>query len=239
MATGFFKRRLGFRTRRYGGAKRTLRKARAGRGRIASKMYVKQAISRMMENKYILSNLTTVSSNIHSTNPVMFLLNPLVQGDNDDNRTGSKVHFKSLNIRMELIPLSSYPPETHPYRILLFRYKQPRGADPTFTNLFNTATPTQFSQYNKLDINFSSRFEIIRDMTIQPVHQYSAQLHTIYKKINIRQQVNHITDYSLGNTGTIADIDTNAYFLAVISPYADNIPDTRLNLGYTMGFKDM
>lgn len=223
---GWIQRRLGFRTKRYGGKKRFAKRTQG----LATKDYVKKQMSRNNEMHHIITN-TTLTSTLASASYYSTLLNGLVQGDTDNNRTSDRVKFHNFSGKLSFHVPAGVQGN---YRITIVRYKQPRGTSATLADIFS-ASPSVFHQYNDNNIDFNTRYDIIRDFTVEVQTAYASQ--TMSKLVDISFNANElISDYSLSNIGSIADIDKNAYFLMLQSDISTN---TTVNISSTFNFKDM
>lgn len=79
--------------------------------------------------------------------------------------------------------------------------------------MFGSSTPYPTDYPYNLVQNFNEHYEIMYDKELNLHSNYSAQvLHTL---LDVDLSGDMKTDYSLGNAGTIVDIDTNALYLLV------------------------
>lgn len=230
MAVGFLRRRLGFRTRRHGGTKRQTRK------KLATIGYVKRAISADNEKKFIyVTNSLMGGANLTNATPQLNLLNGLAQGTTDQTRLGDRVKFKRLLMNiLASAPISATGNSTS-YKFDIMRYKQPRGAAFTMTNLYGSATPATIDNFNEASTDWKSRFECLatRTFVINYPAATVAQIYLFSFEVNLDDA---ITDYSLGNAGTIADIDKNAYYLVA---HQDTALATSVYYAYYLWYTEM
>ena len=201
LKSGYIKRRLGFKTRKYGGAKKTLKS-----GKIATRAYVKRIISAEKETHNIQTD-ATLTTTLTSAANYSTLLNPLSQGDTDNTRTGDKVKFTSFKGKLQIIGAAGL---NQNYRCTIVRQKNPRGNAASIADVFG-AGANVFHHFNHSNVDFTSRYEIVLDKTMNIASNHSTQVG--YGIMDISFDADQVADYSLGNAGSIADIDTNAYIL--------------------------
>lgn len=219
---GYFARRLGYKTRRYGG-----RNPKAGK-KLATVATVKRLINVNKENKCTFSTQNTLTTLLNNGNQLLYLLNGLTQGDTDNTRDGDIVTWSRLRMRFLI-----YGTGSSVYHVQVIRVKKPRGVAPTLTQMFGGTQPSPIDYPYYATQEFNQHYEIIYDKEL-PIHSnYSAQtMHTLCE-VDISPDIK--TDYSLGNAGTIADIDANALYLVVRT---DNGANTTVNWSNLFFFKD-
>lgn len=188
----------------------------------ATKAYVKKAIDHQIEQKYIdtLGVFNTVVGGVNSV-----LINGLVNGSQENNRIGDKIKIKELRFMGELTqisaPIASNTQASNMSRVLIIWDKQPNGGAFTFGGnggIFNPATANYDAVLNFNTDTVSNRYHILYDKTFQPtvlaygatpINGFNSKGITIHRKI----KVNKVTNYGLGNTGTITDINTGSLYL--------------------------
>lgn len=205
---GWIQRRLGFRTKRYGGKKRFAKRT----ANLATKQDVKRMISSQEETKMIITPASTLSITLNNITPISTFLNPLGQGDTDNTRTGDKV--RNLQFKCMLYFICPAGGQGN-YRAFIIRCKQPRGVSPTLTDIMGSASPPVYYNYNYSNIDFNSRYEIMADRRLVTNSNFSTQQQNLLLDMSFSCEDSQ-TDYSLGNAGSIADVDKNSYHLFVL-----------------------
>lgn len=231
--SGFLLRRLGYRTKRYGGSKRSATK---GDRKLVTKKQVKTMINRTMETKFIFSAYTTISSDIRYTAPYYGLINNLQQGNTDNTRTGDRVRYGMLDMHVNLAKTGNNTVQTQ-CRVMLLRLKNPRGATPASSTIqYNSNRPMEIMD----DVNYDwdSRWAIEYDsgVFVYPITSIASQFQQ--HVIHIRKNLDFVTDYSLGNAGTIADIEKNALYLYITNDNS-TVSEFAATLTYKIDYKDL
>uniref|UniRef100_UPI0040474672 hypothetical protein n=1 Tax=Aliarcobacter sp. TaxID=2321116 RepID=UPI0040474672 len=135
------------------------------------------------------------------------ILNLVVAGDDEANRTGNKVLMKSISTKLVVYPGSSQTVDNAFLRAMIIYDKAPNGGFPTQANLL---TPS--SVFGRTPTYYYDRFTKIWDEMI-PVGDVSKntgpQVFNIYKKLSLESV------YS-GSAGTIADIQTGGLYFIVL-----------------------
>lgn len=226
----FSERNSGFRTKRYGGQKRKMKNM------LATVTKVRTMIDRTSEKKFLNLQFGTAQLSVTagSANPLLYILNPLLQGTSDNTRLGDRVRFSKLQLHVVLQAPASIT-DTRNVCIRIIQVKEPRGVIPTNLQLYNNATPSPFDHPNFVTIDFPARFKIL---ATKYVH-FNPQIGTQTPVINTNFTINlkdMLTDYSIGNAGTIADIDRNALYISVISEGASTMTVT---IPYYLWYRDM
>lgn len=231
MTAGFLKRRLGFRTKKHGGVKRRAKKN--------SKLIkrVKAIVNATNEKKFLQvafgsGNITNI---LGISNPVLYLLNGMTQGVTDNTRIGDRVRQHKLELNA-FVSCTASTTQTYNLVCRIIRVKEPRGVAPTTLQIMNTATPNPLDLFNHVNVDWSSRFENIHEqvftLTPQTATTNAGHVFRIYLPLG-----DLITDYSIGNAGTIADMDKNAIYLQVLSSDASNT--SSLTVAYYLWYYDM
>lgn len=133
------------------------------------------------------------------------LLNPLQQGTTAETRIGRKITLKDVLIRMFITRHSSDTKGAF-YRIVVFYDRKPAGAAPSATTIFDVDTIL-----SPLNRGNAGRFSILFDETVEMDEQTDFKTRKIYIPLTRTP----VTDYGLGNAGTIADISKGALYLWV------------------------
>lgn len=174
------------------------------------------------EQKYI--DLTAQTPGPSSAGDFV-LLNPLSQGTSAHERVGDQVRFKSIDVRLAM---ANTVDAVIWCRTMIIRDNQPNGAVPTVANLLED-TGGAIQSFRNLD--YGKRFKVYYDN----VHCFKATStgycdQPSFVSIHVdlyntkKQNIPNITEYGLGNAGTIADISKGAYYLFVITNTATNQP---------------
>lgn len=155
------------------------------------------------------------------------LLNPLVRGTAQEERIGDQVRFKSIDIRAKI---SNAQTGERWLRMIVIKDNQPNGATPTMGNFFiDTGNP--IISFRNLD--YGKRFKVYYDQTFAfQAHDPAAAgyvaeptteaIHIDLKACRQYGSTNNVTEYGLGNAGTVADIAKGAYYLLCIGNNATN-----------------
>lgn len=222
MASGFIRRRLGFRTKRYGGAKRQR----------TFTAEVKKIIDKQVDKKFIVVAHSALTTTMTNGNPASTFLNPLVQGVTDNTRLGDRIKAKYL-----LYNFFIYGPAGASCEVAyaLIRTKDPRGVAPSYTQIFNTATPAPDDNFNHSTVDWNNRFECLKRGTVHIQANYSTQVQTQMRRLKIDLK-DAISDYSISNAGSVADVDKNAYYMLF---YTDSGSNTTVYHAYQFYFVDM
>lgn len=161
------------------------------------------------EDKFRDNFQTSFSS---TTTPSLTLLNELGQGTAESNRIGASVKNKSIYIRFFCDNNQSNPAPQY-VRYMIVKDKQPNGAVPAITDILNGSTIQSARQINK-----AKRFQVYRDEVFYVDNNTKAgHVETIF--VDLKDGQDDHTEYS-GNSGTITDISTNAYYFIHFSNIA-------------------
>lgn len=169
------------------------------------------------QNKWISGdNFAAFSASLTNAAPLIVTLNPLLQGTTNTTRIASKVRMGNLQLRLYFDSILNSNGQQ--VRIVLVRDAVAEGVVTTTGEVFNNTTPSTYTLQNMVSVN-PSRYQILHDVTTRrndwvPVNSGSPQIMTCLMEIN--KQLGFVTDYSRGNGGTVADIDTNALTLFVL-----------------------
>lgn len=212
---------------------------------------------------------SALSTTFQANNPSWFLLNGLTQGDTASTRDGDEVRSTSVHITGHIFSQdSAYYDKSlvtdYKVRIVIFNFKNPRGTTPTiigtqaagnaFCPLFKTSGATTifpFTMYNTAD-NCYEHYDVLSD-TIVDLKQAGQYWQSVYNAVgqhvqggfsarfDIKVPVSKIIDYSIGNAGTIADINKNAIFVLFITDWNGTVyGDTlEIDMDAKFFFKDM
>lgn len=219
--------RSGFSTRR-----RTRGRRNRTRGAIATVGKVKRMIDRTVEKKFIVTPHTSVTGTLVNASPVLVLLNPLAQGTSDNTRIGDRVRCHKLQYSF-IIYSGAGISQNICYELI--RVKEPRGVAPTYTQIYNSATPSPDDHHNNVNVDWASRFESVKKGNINITSNYAAQ--TMAKRVSFNISLGDVvTDYSINTLGTIADMDKNAYYMLF---WTDGATNASVYHAYYFYFMDM
>jgi hypothetical protein len=161
-----------------------------------------------VQNKWIL--LSAGNSNVTLASPFLVNLNAVAQGTSNVARVGSKVRM----VEMDLIVQVVYGPSADSLaaRFLIVRDVAAEGVLTTNGEIFTSAGGCD-SIRNYTTVN-PDRYIVLLDHIFDRTELVPAIISTstngstyLWKKTI---KLGFVTDYSRGNAGTIADIDTNA-----------------------------
>lgn len=202
---------------------------------VATKNYVKKAISASKETKFEHQPSTSRWGSLNATLQAPWLINTIPQGDTPEQRDGSKVKLTYLRLNIQLISTAAFVPST--FRFVLLLVKNPRGVAPLTdgSDVFDQANPTIISGYNP-DISFSTRFKVLKDWTKFCENPFSSvTAHSYYTKCN--KGLNIIQEcFADQTTGLIAGIDKGALYLYVIAESASGT--FSVNTTHHLTYKD-
>lgn len=165
---------------------------------------------------------TTITTTSLTSTPLYSLLNGIAQGDTQLTRDGVKVNWKSLKLTIDVSSQIAFAFGSALFRYIIIREESCLGSAPTTAQIFNSATPSPLAIYNFTNRDVPKRYKVYYDSGVQllgpPVVDYTNVngLSTALQHRRVFQhkiKFNFITDYSRGNAGTVADIDTNSLYL--------------------------
>jgi len=196
-------------------------------------------------NKYINTTYNLISQTPVLSAPVVLCLNAVVLGLTENNRIGRLCKMKWLDLDLQITAAGvSQAPAFRIYIVV------------ETTTLGSLLSPASFfadnvnfnvtSQRDRTNRN-ASRYLVLYDSKTQVVASGAAAsgvaapvtqgVSAIERDYNIHLDLGFVTDYSRGTAGTVADIDTNALQLVIVT---DNTVGGDLNIigGYTLCFND-
>jgi hypothetical protein len=200
-------------------------------------------------NKYINTVYNQVAgTNITNSAPLVTTLNAVAQGTSENTRIGRLVKNKwiDIDIRVNAINGSIVTQAVPGYRIYVVAESSCLGAAVNPAQFFVDATIfTPLSQRDRTNRN-ASRYVVFWDSGPNflctasatgsgtqnsmaagpPVHFYSKHI-----------ELPFMTDYSRGNAGTVADIDTNSLCLIVVTDDATS-NQIYIDAAWTLCFND-
>lgn len=176
----------------------------------------------------------------------ILLLNGMVEGDDDSQREKSHISYTSLQFK-GVVRNAVLTVDAPVCRIIMFWDKQANGTAPTAAQLLDVSTITLHinAPYNK---DYWKRFKIIYDhrfvLNLQAVQQFAVatgiteRYAPVEIPISFRKRLNRMTNYGLGNTGTITDISSNSIYIMLLSDNAIVSNPPTLNAGIRLLYKD-
>lgn len=188
----------------------------------------------------------THTNNAVSTTPYIQLMNGCIQGTDYTQRIGRKIYMNSFYLRGSIRNYDASGPiaNTTPCvlaRVMVVCDMQPNGTVFAATDLLNTAT-----SYSQLNLNNRDRFKVLMDKqyTFDPYlfsatasSSFASTVNQIwpmkkYKKINMESVFN------AGNAGTIADINSNAIYLFIITDVVAGTANVQIEATTRIRFQD-
>lgn len=199
--------------------KGTLRRKRRRRmGRI--KKYKRAGLQLYRDVKMLKNFINTEfgyndghSSSTVDNNGTFVLFNGLTKGDDAFNREGRSVRFKSLQLKLTGL-INGSATDTR-LRFILFIDKSPQGTQPPNSELLELNT-NYIDSYRNLA--FRKRFVILKNWVVLLDSNDPHQEISHYQRIDLK------TIYNGGNAGGIADIESNALYMYVVSDETVNTP---------------
>jgi len=166
---------------------------------------------------------TIVASSINNTATIQ-CITLISQGDDVGNREGRKINIESIQakIRWEQ-PNAAIIPAT--MRVIFFADKQSNAAAPVTADLLDTSTAGGVDALRQL--NNRSRFKILMDRRYS-MGTVSGGTHDIVDDYYDKRK--HDVIFNATNGGTIADIQTGALWVLVVSDASANPPSTVINV---------
>ncbi len=184
-----------------------------GSARFATQSFVRKSIKNRQEMKF----LTTNFSGVITDGSVILHLNPVPQGDTENERNGNRIKSQGWEYRVSTIVNDS----TNLVRIIIFQDKSSNGIVPQLSNLLEGSDV--LSMYD--DTNVPGRFRILSDRTV-----------TLSTNGDNQVQFIHRTG-KLTSVATFNDLLTvphqNSVFMLLISDSAISGPLTEIIARYT------
>jgi len=227
---------------------------RKRRNTTAKKSLVKKVNWLVRKEKMEVNNLkhyyfgtTLLSSTFNFANPFIGCINALAEGNAGVNdRNGSKCKWNTMSMNLNFFRTTLTAADTASYRVLIVREKTSLGSNVALAQLFNSATPNVIDVFN-VNNRDKRRFHVYYDKTFLLGPNVTVQSGIVnptnfnngpppQKIIRIRKKLRFLTDYSRGNAGTVADIDTNGLFLVIITN--NSVSNTSVEMAMTSTFSD-
>lgn len=170
------------------------------------------------EFKYISAVASVTPS---STVPTQALLNGMASGDGVGQREGRQIFIKSVQ---GLIHVNINASATHTHvRYALLIDKAPAGATFSTGALYDVSMAGYVDSFRNLD--YRRKFIILKEGNFQlDALGPREKIIKFYHKLNLRVQ------YDDSDAGSIADIQTNALYLMLMSDEATNTPTCIYNM---------
>lgn len=178
-------------------------------------------ISHEMKNVDLVQNLTNVTNTFN-----LYTLNTISQGTNAGDRTGRDAVIESVQIRgiMSLGSPSTTPEDV--LRVMLIWDRETRGAAPAAADVF-LSTGGGSTCISQLNYDNAHRFKIVKDelymINTSAIGQTAAtswaQNTMLVKNNSKTHKIGLKTHYYNTSAGTVADIDSGALYLVVVSLY--------------------
>lgn len=174
---------------------------------------VVNAISSAGEWKFVDTSLAL--SNV-STTPTVTLLNGLISGSTATTRVGRKVAFRTFELKGYTQANAAALANVVRYAIVLD--KQPNGALPAFTDIYDTVTPIALR-----NISNKERFQVLWDSKLVNIvggfvtGDFTECTQHVHEHF-LKHLVN--TQYNAGVVGDITDITTNSLLFVAIGDQA-------------------
>lgn len=196
------------------------RRRRRGKkvGKVAKKVrsYVKKAISRRLEDKFIQEDAPPANP-ISSTTGVGYCLSSTtqtVQGTGSNNRVGDKIRMKNLEIRLHMAGTSATYDTA--FRIFLIRFKDPQGVNLAVSDFMvnNAGVGIDRPVYPKPLLD---RVDIMMDRvyTIKALGNVTADV--AHRLVTIRKRLDMVQTFLRNTTSTTGTaIEKNSIWLWIV-----------------------
>lgn len=169
--------------------------------------YLKSIVN--VEKHALYTNNT--ATNVPNTG-VLECLNLIAQGDLEINRQGDSIMMKKIHINVKLTINSSASNST--VRTILFLYKQPQGATPTITFILNAAAHLACWNHDNVGL-YQILYDKSKSLSITGTQELTFSIDRSF------YQLHETFD---GTAASVADIQTNAMWIAFIADESVNEP---------------
>jgi hypothetical protein len=182
--------------------------------------------NQIVNSKYIVQSVTGV--NLLNSTPYVTCLNNVVQGTDETNRIGDIGKMKWLELGYDLVSQAIFVLGCYNARVMVVSETTSLGAAVSLAQLMTSATPSPYNMQNYTTRD-DKRFKVWYDSGPMPIgpNGFTAPAVALQntfgyppriQKGKIRIPLADLrVDYSRGNAGTVADIDTNALSLCVFT----------------------
>lgn len=137
-----------------------------------------------------------------------------MQGTTQSTRIGQRIRVQEILLNYQTWnPSTVLADSLQGVRVMLIEDRMTNGANPAIGNLVTTLSSNAL--YNLVRAN---TFRVLYDEVVCPAINYGTNNGSgglICRRVKVT--CNCITDYSLGNAGTVADIDTGGLFVVIWS----------------------
>lgn len=170
--------------------------------------YLKSVINVEKKYKDTVSAGTAFPS---ATGGTMVLLNGMQTGDTATTREGQSMRMKYLYVE-GFVVLNS-PATQDITRVAVVLDRQPNASAANFASVWDVTTASAANALRNMDN--PDRFLVLKDirMTLSSAGQ-NIKKFKLYIPMGRLKQMDQRTKYTTGNAGTVADISTNALYLA-------------------------
>lgn len=197
----------------------------------------KQSEVKVVSNQTSSFTGTAIFTNLSNTNPLFFLINGLSRGTQYNTRLADKVKATSIQVDIELYftSISNVGGVDDTIRVMLVDFKKPRGSAMTLcnTSLLSGATALFYNStgyptcnqhidwgigteaYEQYKILYDKRHKLRTHVAWYDGSHAQTVNPSMY--ITIRKKLGTTVDYSRGNAGTVADLETHGYYLIFIT----------------------
>lgn len=173
------------------------------------------------------------------------MLNPLSQGTSESNRVGDKARMRHLMLKVYFGSASALTTPTS-VQVLVVREKTTLGSALSPSQFFDSSTPSPTNWQRNVLTRDPDRFVTLYDsgFRVLGLSEFSnATLNKDFSSPSIMQclcdiPLDFVTDYSRGNAGTVADIDTNGLNMVVITSNT-TANGVFANYAYTLSYSDV
>jgi len=194
------------------------------------------------QNKWISADApAALNAFLTTAAPLVATLNPLAQGTSNVTRVGSKVRLGRLDLRLFFQTGLGVLANSLQVRVVVVRDAAAEGVITTTGEVFTNATPGVRAPQNMVTVN-PSRYQIMHDWVSNRNDWVPANFLAATDPVQdclhmVRMPLGFVTDYSRGNAGTVADIDTNALTVFIVT---DNTTADALAVtgSYLLSFTD-
>lgn len=180
---------------------------------------------------------TNAQHNVVNATPYVVCLNPILEGTDETARVGDIIRWKELCLGVDLYCNTNLLLPCL-MRCMVIAESTSLGSVLSPAQYFSTATPSPIDQRNVTTRNVK-RFKTLFDSGVIVIHPTTSATQTLVSggpsewARNFKIPLDLITDYSRGNAGTVADIDTNAISLIIFTD-STTASATYGNIAYTL-----
>lgn len=184
----------------------------------AVKKYVKSAISRDIETKYITQDGVAVNPIPYTGTMALVSYSPAItQGTGVSNRLGDKIKLKDLEIRLHFATPATYNSYV---RCLLVQYKQQDGRDLVVNDFMSNTAGYGPDRVLHPDFILHEKVRILYDRIVEIGATGNVTADENHKILVIKKKLNFFQSFLRnGSTGTYADIATNGVYLVMFGSH--------------------